>query len=175
MRLRDLLRRRPALRSDDLLAVPLTPVEAGQLVQALRENDRLTHVHRPDISGGSGHSRSEAESIARMAGIAAALGHPYVPHPVQSLHMHNYVLTSLQRWAPRAASTAAFAELLTRMHILAGMAGVHRWSVRYDQAVGGMRWTTPPTGVPGEAAPRTPTPDAATTATPAIGSPGWPQ
>ncbi|MFY1599533.1 hypothetical protein [Micromonospora sp. WMMD737] len=135
--------------SDGIFAVPLTPAEAGRLVQALREHDRLTRLHRPDIGYGAGYSRSEAETISRTTGVAAALGHPVVPHLVQSVTMHDGLLIDLQRWTPGAALTRDLEQLLTKMQLLAGMARLRQWHVRYDPAAGGMRWTTVPTDIPG--------------------------
>jgi hypothetical protein len=137
---------RPANPQENL-AVPLTPAEAGLVVEALRESDRLRRVRRPDIGGGPGYNRSEAAAIAKAAGIAAALGHPVVPHPVQSLQMHEYALLELQESAPGQRLTRDFERLLTRMQILAGMAAVRRWAVRFDPAIGGMRWVSVPVDV----------------------------
>lgn len=61
------------LPARDRLAVPLTPQEVKVLVTALQEDDRLTRIHRPDISGGSGFARHEADAILRTAGIRASI------------------------------------------------------------------------------------------------------
>ena len=107
--------------------------------------------HFAVIPPGPGYARSQAASITRMAGIAAALGHPVVPHLVQELGMCDYVLEALQRWDPRGAITHDFEHLLTKMHLLTGPGQLHGWTVSYDPAVGGMRWDTVPAGIDGTA------------------------
>jgi len=106
-----------------------------------------------DVGGGQTWASSQAASVLRMAGIAAALGHRYVPVLAQELDMLGYVMDTLKRWAPQGRITREFETLLARMHVLHGMAGVCRWEVVFDDAVGGMRWRTEP-DVPSDAARR---------------------
>lgn len=127
-------------------AIPLTPAETAVLVAALNEKDRLTRIHRPDISGGFSHGRYTAASVAQTAGVAAALGHQVVPHLVSDLSMHDYLLADLHQWAPNSSITRQFELLLARMHVLAGMARVKGWRVRWDDC--GMRWHPSPPTVP---------------------------
>jgi hypothetical protein len=130
-------------RKDDILAIPLTPAEAELLVTSLREDDRLHRKHFWTHDG-SAYSRGQAAATLRMAGTAAALGHPVVPVLVQDLYMYDEcVLTGLQRYAPDSRITRDFEQLLGRMHALSGMARVYRWRVEYGDA--GLQWAgTPP-------------------------------
>lgn len=143
-------------------AVPLTPAEAAMLIELLRECDKATH-RRPALQArgfdrepvivtsgylaGRGATRTidVANEIAEASGIAAALGHEYVPHTVSGLKMHEYALNDLRAADSRRA--AEFERFLVKMNVLAGVARVHGWTVQYDKAIGGMRWTNPPTQV----------------------------
>jgi hypothetical protein len=140
----------PEIPESTRIAIPLSPAEVQILVTALQEDDRLTRVHRPDISGGSGFARSEAKAMMKRAGIAAALDHSVVPLLVNQLGMYEYVLGSLQQYAPNAETTVQFQALLTRCHFLAGVAKVRSgWRVRFDGP--GVRWdVTPPADFPTE-------------------------
>lgn len=135
---------------DDYLAVPLTPNEVALLVEVLNEDHRLTRLHRPDIGGGSSYALSEAQTVSRVAGVAAALGHPVVPLMVRQISMLDYTLATLQKWAPRAPLTRRFEVLLSRLHLLAGMAHVHGWRCRWGE--GGVRWHPHPPTIPGDTA-----------------------
>ena len=126
------------------LAVPLTPAEITELVTALNEDDRLTRINRPDIGGGPSYARSQAGSILSMAGIAAALGHSTVPVLTQEIGMFEYVLLTLQQWAPGGQITQHFEALLGKLHALSGAAKVNRWQVEWDAEIEGMRWKGPP-------------------------------
>jgi hypothetical protein len=133
-------------READILAVPLTPDETQLLVTALHEKDRLYRIHFWTHDG-CGWSRHEAAAILRMAGTAAALGHPVVPALVQDLRMYDdVVLTGLQQYAPDSQITRDFEQLLGRMHALSGMARVHRWRVEHGHA--GLQWAGSPPSPP---------------------------
>jgi len=126
------LRRR---REDVILAVPLTPAETGLLVAALHANDRLHRIHFWTHDG-CGWSVSEAAAVLTRAGTAAALGHQVVPVPVSALHMYSdVVLHGLRQYAPGSQITRDFEQLLARMHALSGIARVHRWRVKYGDAL----------------------------------------
>jgi hypothetical protein len=130
-------------RDNDILAIPLTPAEVELLVTALREFDRLHRIHFWTHDG-SAWARSEAAGILRMAGTAAALGHPVVPALVQDLRMYDdCVLSGLQRYAADGQVSRDFGQLLCRMHALAGMARVRRWRVKHG--VAGLQWAAVPT------------------------------
>lgn len=114
----------------EVFAVPLTPAEVGLLVRALHEEDRL--------SGGGGVSRHQAYDLAKRAGVAAALGHRVVPQPVGELYVYDLVLGSLLRWAPDGPLTRQVELLLTRMHVLSGVARVRGW--RAQSGAGWLCW-----------------------------------
>lgn len=138
-----LFHRRPPAPTEpqQTFAVPLTPAETGRLVEALRENDRLAHVY---MTSGMGH-RSEIAAIINRAGIAAALGHPTVPHLVAELRGYDYALSCLQDRAPHRAVTRDLTQLVTKMRMLVGAARLRGWTVQWDEAAGGWCWTTAPT------------------------------
>jgi len=129
-------------RESAILAVPLTPAEAQLLVTALREYDRVKRAHYWGDTG-SGYARSEARSVLRAAGTAAALGHPVVPVPVQDLLMYDDVLLpGLERPAADSRITRDFGQLLARMHALSGMARAWRWQAEWSDA--GLQWKGQP-------------------------------
>lgn len=125
------------------IAIPLSPAEVQILVAALQEDNRLTRIHRPDISGGFGFARGEADSMLRRSGAAAARGETMVPLLVNQLGMYEYVLDALHRWAPHDKITAQFEAFLTRCQFMAGVAKVNGWTVTFD--VTGPRWDNLPT------------------------------
>jgi hypothetical protein len=129
--------------SPEQFAIPLSPAEVQILVAGLQEDDRLTRVHRPDISGGSGFARSEADAMLRRAGAAAARGETMVPLLVSQLSMYEYVMMGLHRYAPKGEITAQFQAFLTRCQFMAGVAKVQGWTVTFDTT--GPRWGTLPT------------------------------
>ncbi|MBM0203521.1 hypothetical protein JNW90_10645 [Micromonospora sp. STR1s_5] len=135
--------RRDAGPQPDYLAIPLTPDQVAQLVEGLHELDRLRNLHRPDI-GGSGWGEDNARAVTIAAGTAAALGHTTVPVAVSDLRSFELNLHHMETWAPSSRVTTGFRQLMTRMHMLEGVARVHGWTARWKEP-GGYQWDTPPT------------------------------
>jgi hypothetical protein len=128
----------------DRCAVPLTPGQVAQLVEALYEVDRLRGVHRPDISG-PGWGADDARAVSTAAGVAAALGFATVPVPASNLRSYDLHLEHMARWAPSSASTQQFRLLLTELHALEGVARIKGWTARWKEP-GGYQWDNPPAG-----------------------------
>jgi hypothetical protein len=145
-----LFRRPPAPPAPEpMFAVPLTPAETGRLVEAMRENDRLGRIYG---ESGLGYE-SEIAAIINRAGIAAALGHPVVPHLVTDLRSYDTVLRRLQERAPHRAITQNLIQLVNKMRMLAAAARLRGWTVRWDETARGCRWTAVPTDARQETTP----------------------
>jgi hypothetical protein len=130
----------------DILAIPLTSDEAQVLVTAMRAEER---VMRNDFwaHSGSGWAVSMLSAVLRDAGIAAALGHPYIPVLAQEVAMlENSLVLMRMHGRPCPPIADSFEELLSKMHLLAGMASVKRWRVKWlgDGFAGGYSWVQVP-------------------------------
>lgn len=124
-----------------VLAIPLSVADAGLLIHALREEDRVLRLHHW-AHDGSAYARDQAASVLRMAGAATALGNHVVPVLVYELASYERVLTTLQHYAPESQVTVDFDRLLDKMHVLSGMARACGWQVEHTAA--GWQWTHVP-------------------------------
>jgi|ERR1035441_1188161 hypothetical protein len=135
----------PAREPERQPAVPLTAAEMQVLLDGLRETDRVMREHFW-AGGGSGVAAGLAATLLRDAGLAAAQGHHVIPFPVRDLHwLENGRVLMEQNYGGQRIR-ARYAELLTAMQMLSGMARIDGWHVVQEH--GGWCWAFGPCSMP---------------------------